>query len=142
MNIKKIIIIQLLIFLVSTIIYSQSDQKNKASYVESENTFYDKTIKDLNEFYVKEETKKKTFKMDYEGLNIPKSEDEFETFWHNPPISQGVTGTCWDFCTTSFFESEIFRLRGEKIKLRNLHCLLGVCGESSQIYSDAWRFIF
>ena len=26
--------------------------------------------------------------------------------WHNAPISQGNTGTCWCFSTTSFLESE------------------------------------
>ena len=29
-------------------------------------------------------------------------------------ISQGQTGTCWSFCTTSFLESEALRLTGER----------------------------
>lgn len=128
MNSYKIFLLLLQISLVSTLLYSQSDQKNKASYVESTNDFYEQTIKDLDQFYLNDNPKKSTFKMDYQGLDIPKSVDEFETFWHNPPISQGVTGTCWDFCTTSFFESEIFRLREEKIKL-------------SEMYTAYWEFV-
>ncbi len=128
MNSKKIVILLLQILFVSTILFSQSDQKNKASYIESENEFYEQTIKDLDQFYSKDNPKKSTFKMEYQGLDIPRSVNEFETFWHNPPISQGVTGTCWDFCTTSFFESEIFRLRGEKIKL-------------SEMYTAYWEFV-
>ena len=54
--------------------------------------------------------------------------NEFETFWHHPPISQGVTGTCWDFSTTSFFESEIYRLKGKEIKL-------------SELYTAYWEFV-
>lgn len=31
-----------------------------------------------------------------------------------PVISQGRTGTCWSFSSTSFLESEIIRLTGSK----------------------------
>ncbi|MEN8192487.1 MAG: C1 family peptidase [Bacteroidota bacterium] len=119
----------LLVFsLIASLSYSQTSEKNKATYKESKNEFYQQTLKDLEEFNSKEEISKKSFKMDYEGIDIPKSVDEFETFWHNPPISQGVTGTCWDFSTTSFFESEIYRLHGEKIKL-------------SELYTAYWEFV-
>ena len=73
-------------------------------------------------------TTKIYLKMNFEGVDVPKSIDEFEVFWHNAPVSQGFTGTCWDFSTTSFFESEIYRLRGEKIKL-------------SEIYTAYWDFV-
>ena len=29
---------------------------------------------------------------------------------HTPVISQGRTGTCWSFATTSFLESEVMRM--------------------------------
>jgi bleomycin hydrolase len=39
----------------------------------------------------------------------------------NPVISQGATGTCWSFSTTSFLEAEIIRLTGKKlIYLKNV----------------------
>ena len=34
--------------------------------------------------------------------------------------SQGITGTCWSFSTTSFLESEIIRLVGKKIDLSEM----------------------
>jgi len=50
------------------------------------------------------------------GSTCLKAQDEKETFTivkeikHTPVISQGSTGTCWSFATTSFLESEIMRL--------------------------------
>ena len=37
------------------------------------------------------------------------------------PISQGNTGTCWCFSTTSFYESEIYRMTGKNINLSELY---------------------
>lgn len=36
-------------------------------------------------------------------------------------ISQGTTGTCWSFSSTSFLESEIIRLTGKKIDLSEMY---------------------
>jgi bleomycin hydrolase len=38
-----------------------------------------------------------------------------------PVISQGITGTCWSFSSTSFLESEIMRLTGKKIDLSEMY---------------------
>jgi bleomycin hydrolase len=38
----------------------------------------------------------------------------------NPVISQGNTGTCWSFSTTSFLESEIIRITGKPIDLSEM----------------------
>ena len=38
-----------------------------------------------------------------------------------PVISQGQTGTCWSFSTTSFLEAEIIRLTGKKIDLSEMY---------------------
>ena len=38
-----------------------------------------------------------------------------------PAISQGRTGTCWCFATTSFLESEVTRLRGEVVDLSEMY---------------------
>lgn len=40
--------------------------------------------------------------------------------WHNPPLSQGNTGTCWCFSTTSFLESEEYRLYQSEVKLSEM----------------------
>ncbi len=62
----------------------------------------------------------KAFKVDVEGMELPKTKNEFKTYWHNEPVSQGYTGTCWAFSTTSFFESEIYRLTKKEVKLSQL----------------------
>lgn len=38
-----------------------------------------------------------------------------------PVLSQGNTGTCWSFSTSSFLESEIERLTGEKVDLSEMY---------------------
>ena len=38
-----------------------------------------------------------------------------------PVISQGRTGTCWSFATTSFIESEIIRLTGKHINISEMY---------------------
>ena len=49
---------------------------------------------------------------------------EFETTLDleaTPVLSQGRTGTCWSFSSTSFLESEIIRLTGKTIDLSELY---------------------
>jgi bleomycin hydrolase len=38
----------------------------------------------------------------------------------NEVLSQGQTGTCWSFSTTSFLESEVFRISGELVDLSEM----------------------
>ena len=38
-----------------------------------------------------------------------------------PVISQGVTGTCWSFSSTSFLEAEIIRISGKSIDLSEMY---------------------
>jgi bleomycin hydrolase len=38
-----------------------------------------------------------------------------------PIVSQGQTGTCWSFSTTSFIEAEIIRLTGKKIDISEMY---------------------
>ncbi len=40
---------------------------------------------------------------------------------HLPPVSQGVTGTCWSFAATSMLESEILRMTGKEVKLSEMY---------------------
>ena len=50
----------------------------------------------------------------------PTAPDQFTSVFHFPPTPQDGTGTCWSFAGTSFFESEVFRLTGRKIKLSEM----------------------
>ncbi len=111
--IKKI---GILMFLGATI--SAQDKGQFKSYsnpfygeIESESKKYEKKIKESH----------KSFKMNFDGKQIPQSLDEFTVVEAEDPISQGNTGTCWCFSTTSFYESEIYRITGQTINLSELY---------------------
>lgn len=63
----------------------------------------------------------KTLRFDMSKIERPTSPAVFEAPFHFPPQPQFLTGTCWSFGTTSFLESEVHRLTGERIKLSELH---------------------
>jgi len=100
--------------------WSQVDRKDKAVYIDSKNAFMDSIKSSLDKFYKKEAPSKKSFKLDFSTVTAPTSINDFKKYWHNKPISQGNTNTCWCFCTTSFYESEIYRLTKREIKLSEM----------------------
>lgn len=114
------------VFISSSFITPQ--EKNKGVFTESKSGFYDEIKKGIEEFQNPTKEKKKIFKLDFTGINYPQSKEEFKYFWHNDPVSQGNTGTCWSFSTTSFFESEIYRLTGKKVEL-------------SPIFTAYWEYV-
>lgn len=63
----------------------------------------------------------RVFKADVSQYQIPGSQDGFTVYWHNEPVSQGNTNTCWSFSTTSYLESEVFRITGQKVKLSPIY---------------------
>lgn len=50
----------------------------------------------------------------------PTNFDKYKTIWHNSPVEQGYTGTCWSFASTSFAESEIKRIKNVEVKLSEM----------------------
>jgi len=68
-----------------------------------------------------EEKDRKTLRFDMSGIVRPVSPDVFAQAWHFPPQAQYLTGTCWSFASSSFFEAEVFRLTKQRIKLSELH---------------------
>jgi len=105
------------------------EKKDKGNLVEEKDGYYNNEIlKSIDEFNEPEKEKKKDFKMDFSGMDLPKSKDEFTSYWFNDPVSQGRTGTCWCFSTTSFFETEIYRLHRMKVKL-------------SEMYTVYWEYV-
>ena len=51
-----------------------------------------------------------------------------------PVLNQGRTGTCWCFATTSFLESEVFRITGKKVDLSEMFTVRNTILEKSQRY--------
>jgi len=117
-----------IIFFFLTNIYAQ-DQKNRGVFEEEKDGFYkNEILKSSDEFNKPDKEKKKNFKLDFAGMDLPKSKDEFKSYWYNDPVSQGRTGTCWCFSTTSYFESEVYRLHQKKVKL-------------SEMYTVYWEYV-
>lgn len=51
-----------------------------------------------------------------------------------PVISQGATGTCWSFSTTSFLEAEIIRTTGTKIDLSEMYSVRNTYLDKAENY--------
>jgi bleomycin hydrolase len=114
-------------FVVSSAL-AQVERKDSAIFVLPKNEFLDSIKAESARFNAKPEEPKKKIQLDFSGISHPASPSEFTRYWHSSPISQGLTGTCWCFSTTSFFESEIYRLTKREIKL-------------SEIYTVYWEYV-
>lgn len=113
---------------VSGSVMAQTDRQDKAEFKEKKNEFYEQIQKGMETFYSEKPEPKKSFVMNYAGIEVPKSATEFKSVWSGPPVSQGITGTCWCFSTTSFYESEIHRLSKKEIRL-------------SELYTVYWQYV-
>lgn len=120
--------LSVIFLLLQIAIYPQSKQHDKAVFQNYKNEFYENVKKEAAEFNTKDTPKKQTLKMDFSNLDLPTSIDLYTKYWHSPPINQGITGTCWCFSTTSFYESEIYRLTKRQIKL-------------SEMYTVYWEYV-
>ncbi len=113
-----------------SITYVSASPRDNGRFVISPNKMIDSIVstnkKDKEK--LNKDLPKKAFKMDFSKRDLPKSENEFKSVWHSSPVSQGNTGTCWSFSTTSFIESEIKRLNKKEIKL-------------SEMYNVYWEYV-
>ncbi|TAF74613.1 MAG: peptidase C1 [Bacteroidetes bacterium] len=118
MNVKNIVIV----LLSGICVLGFSQTKNTATFQNIKPGYYQNYILKGIEEEKTEPTPapKRTFKIDLTNVDYPKSIDEFKTSWINKPISQGNTGTCWSFSTTSFYETEIFRQTGQVVDLSEM----------------------
>jgi bleomycin hydrolase len=108
----------------SAMLFAQSPNKDKGTFKVYEPGYFQNSIlKGIEDFESQKVTPKQTksFKADPSTFNIPSSKEEFKTFWHNEPVSQGNTNTCWSFSATSCLESEIFRTTGQKVRLSEIY---------------------
>lgn len=107
----------IIILAVTTLTATAQERKDKAVYKPFVNSFYEQVVKANETFFSDKKLPSKRFSMDYTGIDVPKSATEFKTIWAEKPLSQGETGTCWSYSTTSFYEAEIYRLTRQEIKL-------------------------
>ncbi len=77
----------------------------------------DKRYKDDAKRQDKEEL---SLRMDWRAVKRPAGPEAFKAPFHFPPVAQYMTGTCWAFSSTSFFESEVARQTGRRVKLSEM----------------------
>jgi bleomycin hydrolase len=123
---SKILFVPVMLIALFNSDLAQEKIKSKGVFVPKEKGFYEQILEALGD--TAEPSMKISFKADISEMDLPKSIGEFKKYWFNDPISQGRTGTCWSFSTTSYFESEVYRLFNKKVKL-------------SEMYTVYWEYI-
>ena len=123
---KRIIVLLAVSFMFSVL--QNAFAQDKGHMIEPKNEFWEQIKKGIEEFNAKPKPKRKIFKMDFTGKKYPTDIEKYKQVWHLPPISQGNTGTCWSFSTTSFYESEAKRLHGIEVRL-------------SPIWTAYWEYV-
>ena len=103
------------------LITTGANAQDKGQFESYSNPFYGTIVSESKTYDKGEKEKYKAFKMNFDGKEIPQSLDEFTIVEAEKPISQGNTGTCWCFSTTSFYESEIYRITKKTINLSELY---------------------
>lgn len=135
---KKITFLSfILLLLINGLAFPQTGQRDSALFFEHQKGFYDSILTTLDKFYKKETPAEKELHPDFSKFDAPKSVDDFTKYWHNPPISQGNTGTCWCFSATSFFESEVYRLTKRELKFSEMFTVYWEYVEKAKGYVEA-----
>lgn len=112
----------LTIFISSVFSQKNIDKAIFKTFDKGESYYYNSILKDINNYNLKNKTyKPHTYlAVDVNNITFPKYLKEYKTVYHNQPISQGNTGTCWCFSATSFMESEVYRITKNKVKLSEM----------------------
>lgn len=128
---KKIFTLLTLGMMLIPSIMAQQPNKDKGTFIEYKAGYYQNYIlKGIEDFENTEAPPavNRVFKIDLSNANLPTTVDQFTRQWANEPVSQGNTGTCWCFSTTSYLETEIYRINKTQIKL-------------SELYTVYWEYV-
>jgi bleomycin hydrolase len=109
-----------------------AQNKDKAVFITPKPGFYQNSIlkddREVNE-RLSPPPVNKILTIDNSGALLPNKIGLYTNRqWHNPPVSQGNTNTCWCFSATSFLESEAFRINKIKVRL-------------SEMYTVYWEYV-
>ncbi|RUT79627.1 peptidase C1 [Ancylomarina longa] len=108
-------------------------KQDKSIFKEYQPGYYQNSImKDIRMVDEKLEKKDvdKRFFMDQSSYDLPNKISLYKdnTQWAQGTISQGNAGTCWCFSTTSYYESEVYRLHQRQVKI-------------SEMYTVYWEYV-
>ncbi|MBN2761738.1 MAG: hypothetical protein JXR41_01515 [Bacteroidales bacterium] len=116
----------------SAFLPANGQNRDKAMFRVNEPGFYQNSIMKDNrevEQRLAPPAVNRSFVVDMSGRELPNTKDLYKNQqWHNPPLSQGNTGTCWCFAATSMLESDAQRINGTKVKL-------------SEMYTVYWEYV-
>lgn len=115
-------VLYLIILVIPGCMFAQQP-KQKVLYKEVRKGYYqDSILSRISEYNSHSENQEPGvfISADFSGMNFPTDTSGYRKYWHNAPVSQGRTGTCWSFASTSFMESEVYRLTGQKVKLSEI----------------------
>ena len=115
---KRLFPLFLIIFLAIPFMMLAQQPKDLGRMTIYENHFYNEILRALR---ADKTDGKLIFQAIPSNIEIPKELREFEMVWTNIPVSQGRTGTCWDYSALSFMESEVFRITGRGMKLSEMY---------------------
>jgi len=117
---KKIILFYSLFL--SIFSFSQNTIDKGLFEVEKDGFYENEILKDATKFdnEVTDVNDKLFFKASINGKNFPNKKEFYKEIWHNEPVCQGNSGTCWCYATTSFMESEAKRINGIEVKLSEM----------------------
>ena len=126
---KKSLLITLTLLFVCSSLFAQNNS-TKVEFREPRSGYWDTIQKGIDTYLglKNPKAKRQSLKADVSKIEHPSAPGDFKYYWHNKPQSQGRTGTCWSFSTTSFFESEVKRLTGKEVEI-------------SELYTVYWEYI-
>lgn len=127
----------LLFTLSSTVLFSQN--QDTAVYKIYPPGFYHKEIlKEImgDNFTLKNYKAALEFKMAFTDKIYPTDISKYSSVYHNSPVSQGNSGTCWAYAATSFMESEVYRITKKKVKLSEIFLVYWDYYDRAEMFVD------
>lgn len=132
MNKRKIVGLCLLVCASASFAQNNKDKATIKVEEKGKGYYYDSILKDVNAVNdsLKKDNKEafKQILMDQPKMDLPNDPSLYTTAWCQKTKSQGNTGTCWCFSTTSLYESEVYRLTGKQVEL-------------SEMYTVYWEYV-
>ena len=79
-----------------------------------------------------------SLRVDWSSIDVPDGPDAFDAAWHQPPVPQFYTGSCWAFCSVSYLESEVHRRHGREVKLSEMWIVYHEYVEKARRFLDEY----
>ncbi len=129
---KQLLTLSLVVVVTSLNAQNNKDKAKIQVIEKGKGFYYESILKDVNAVNDSLENEDhdayKRFIMDQSGMDLPNDPSLYTTAWYQNLESQGNTGTCWCFSTTSFYETEVLRLTGKKVEI-------------SELYTVYWEYV-